>query len=497
MLVAGNRLIVTGFSYDQNASEINVLTIDERGVFEFEATYFITSEDYYSGENYASRLVNGRLLLYTPMELSFFEAADPKEFPQIRRWTEFNGFTEWQPLFGITDIYYPIQPSLDPIVHTLSVCSLDPETRLECQSTGIMGPPEKELYVTPDNAYLWMTSDFYELPYRWPAIDYCPENYDTEEYEVMPSALYEVPLFSGEPKAVHTMGAPGDQFSFGAQIGHFYALLNWLPGDCALDEPAPLKFASIPLDLLSDSPSMLEESHYTSVPRPDSYSIENRFVSEYLIYGGGNGIWQAYDGDEKGYGPTDVVILPVNSPADSKTVSVSHSAERIEVFGKNAIVDGYQTTTGLSFSLIEIGANPRIADTSYVDNVLEAERRSHAFNARIESDGSGLFGLATHFKDLVSDDYEDELPANLHFFEVDENLKFGAAGYLKGDSQSKNPDYECEVSCIEWYGNARPIFMNDRIFALTSNELVEGVLTSGQIIEVSRLAITTMPVHSR
>ena len=30
------------------------------------------------------------------------------------------------------------------------------------------------------------------------------------------------------------------------------------------------------------------------------------------------------------------------------------------------------------------------------------------------------------------------------------------------------------ASCVDWYGNARPIFLGDRMFALLGYELVEG-----------------------
>ena len=34
----------------------------------------------------------------------------------------------------------------------------------------------------------------------------------------------------------------------------------------------------------------------------------------------------------------------------------------------------------------------------------------------------------------------------------------------------------CKASCVDWYGNARPIFLGDRVFALLGYELVEGQL---------------------
>ncbi|WP_206362001.1 hypothetical protein [Sphingomonas montana] len=44
-----------------------------------------------------------------------------------------------------------------------------------------------------------------------------------------------------------------------------------------------------------------------------------------------------------------------------------------------------------------------------------------------------------------------------------------------------------QASCVDWYGNARPIFIGDRTFALMGYELVEGRVQGGRINEVRRL----------
>ena len=49
--------------------------------------------------------------------------------------------------------------------------------------------------------------------------------------------------------------------------------------------------------------------------------------------------------------------------------------------------------------------------------------------------------------------------------------------------------YSCEVSCIDWYGNSRPIFTDGRVFGLTGTELIEGRIWGGEIHEVQRLNI--------
>lgn len=49
-------------------------------------------------------------------------------------------------------------------------------------------------------------------------------------------------------------------------------------------------------------------------------------------------------------------------------------------------------------------------------------------------------------------------------------------------------DDPCEASCVDWYGNARPIFVDGRIFALLGYELVEGELRDGRMVERRRIS---------
>jgi hypothetical protein len=45
----------------------------------------------------------------------------------------------------------------------------------------------------------------------------------------------------------------------------------------------------------------------------------------------------------------------------------------------------------------------------------------------------------------------------------------------------------CVASCVDWYGNARPIFLRGRVFALLGYELVEGREEGGGVREVRRV----------
>jgi hypothetical protein len=49
-------------------------------------------------------------------------------------------------------------------------------------------------------------------------------------------------------------------------------------------------------------------------------------------------------------------------------------------------------------------------------------------------------------------------------------------------------DDDCRASCVDWYGNARPLFVRGRVFALLGYEIVEGNLADNRIRETRRVS---------
>jgi hypothetical protein len=43
---------------------------------------------------------------------------------------------------------------------------------------------------------------------------------------------------------------------------------------------------------------------------------------------------------------------------------------------------------------------------------------------------------------------------------------------------------------VDWYGNARPIFLGGRVFALLGYELVEGTIRGARLEEIGRADFT-------
>lgn len=174
MLVLGDRIVVTGYSYPERASEISVFRLDGAGRFAREGTFFLSSNDYYDTRNYATRLVDGNLLIYTPLELSEVDPARPIPWPRIRRWRSGEATREpgdnedgarrrtgarreGRSLFTATDVHRPLFMTAAPTVHSFTLCPLGPEAAgrdLDCRSTAFIGGLWRHSYISPTDAFL-------------------------------------------------------------------------------------------------------------------------------------------------------------------------------------------------------------------------------------------------------------------------------------------------------------------------------------------------------
>lgn len=65
MLIAGDRVVVVGCSYKRGGTEINRFRISGDGRLWFEDSHQLRSNDYYSADSYASRLIGNRLIFYS------------------------------------------------------------------------------------------------------------------------------------------------------------------------------------------------------------------------------------------------------------------------------------------------------------------------------------------------------------------------------------------------------------------------------------------------
>jgi hypothetical protein len=481
MLIAGDRVLVLGFSYESRGTEINRFRLLPDGRLKFEDSYHVKSDDYYSSENYATRLIGETLVLYTPLSIRFEK--DPLEaLPSMRRWKGQEDDEGFRRIAARGDIYLP--PSLRrdkdadvSTLHTVTTCDVA-AVEMDCRSTAVFGPESRNFYVSAHAVYLWVSDG------------------RSEDSATVNAMVYRLPLDGGRPTAAAVRGAPANQFSFreDAEEGVLNVLVRSRGGGDAMWRPqftqGSLALLRLPLSQFGDGSGASPASLYRPLPRPsdeDDYGLENRFAGRHLIYAAGRGWGDVEDEASK------LFVTPLRGGAVTE-LSVPSAVGRIELIGRDALAVG-AGERDLTFSTVELvdGATPRLGDRYVHRAASEAETRSHAFFFRPTSaDGaSGLIGLPVArparpgWKQL----WEDS-SAMVFLRRADRRLS--PLGEL---AASQEPDEDgCKASCDDWYGNARPIFLRDRTFALMGYELVEGRVTAGGIVE--RRRISFLPKHT-
>lgn len=497
MLVSGNRILVTGYSYDENASEIAVFTIDDRGKLTRETAFYITSDDYYDSENYATRLVNGNLVIYTPLDLRYVDTGRPLQAPVIRRWLrddERRAVTSaGRPMFDAHDIFKPIQPTRAPVVHSVSVCPLGDlrsGDELACETTAFVGPTQREFFVSNTDIFLWAWPTPWgdeRLPDPCAALGAGPDRFTVR------AALYRIPFDGGSPRAIFTRGLPPGQMAMDATESEFRALIAWNNSACDERPVLELRYFRVPLRALGSRPGHAPANAYATLPSLEEGAFEVRFSSSHLVYGGGR--WEFPDVSElAGAQSGRIVVVPLARPSAVVTLTAPHNILRIDRARERFIVTGYRDARGLSVSALELGRRPRIADTLVLDGRYESENRTHAFNSLVGADGAGIVGLPTVRRVKESRRLAWRSAASdLSFLTLSADGRIAPAGELEVRAEAVDPGYRCEVSCVDWYGNTRAMFVGGRILGLSATELIEGELVAGRIVERRRLNLSVAP----
>ena len=468
MLVSTDTVAVIGYSYERGGTEVGLFSIDRAGNLAYRSTYHLRSNDYYSSRNYASRLIGNKLIFYTPLYMNPY-AEDPLvEFPAVRKWHKGAKPEEFQLIVSATHVYRPeraINPNSGLALHTVTTCDLA-NGDFKCDATAVLGPPGRVFYVSPESVYVWTTEWSYY------------GQHSTEK-----SMVYRMPLDGSSPSALGVSGSPVDQFSFlESEDKHLNVLVRsngsgddmWsaerTAGDVAL--------LRVPISEFNDGTNDASSWDYHGLPKPRGYTFQNRFVGEYLLYGTGSG-WGAPQNK------TESNLFVVNwKDGEVSQLKVNHGVDRIEALGSDAIVVGTDGSN-LHFSSIRLAEAPAVADEFIRKGASQGELRSHGFFYKPDGPNSGVLGLPISVPGRSGYKHLFEESAAIIFLRND-GLHFEEVGELTAQSE-RAVDDSCRASCVDWYGNSRPLFIRGRIIAMLGYELVEGSIKNGRMQEMRRI----------
>ncbi|MBW0145657.1 beta-propeller domain-containing protein [Sphingomicrobium clamense] len=473
MLLKDDMVVVIGYSYARGGTEVIRFNLDADGELTYRDATHLRSNDYYSSRNYASRLIGDRLVYYTPLYLGWGD--DPYQFfPAWRRWRG-QVDEEFTPLLGPTELYYV--PTLRgeegadfSALHSVIECDLTAR-EVDCDARAVLGPSSRTFFVSQDAVYLWMSN-----AYRWDA--------DRKR-----SFLYRLPFSDDEtPSAIATFGQPVDQFSFREDTagGILDVLVRnegggdwmWNPevtgGDVAL--------LSLPLSELGDGSGRADARFYRDLPAVEGYNFQNRFVGRHILYGAGNFAARK-----------PAILVAADTRGGPITpLAVPHAIERLDLMGSDGIVIG-SGAKGLTFTSVLLDGTARLGSDFTFPKASQGENRSHAYFFRPDNrDGTdGILGLPVAKRLEPSARRFLGNGSAILFLERDDRA-LSMAGELVANAAGARDD-ACVASCVDWYGNARPIFVGDRVFALMGYELVEGRFDGSEIREIARLDYAPAP----
>ncbi len=483
MLVRGNRIFVVGYRYGiqlegsssspwgwfSGATEISSFSIDDDGGLERGDSHFFQSNDYFSGSNYASRLVDDELIFYMPWSLPWgFEGSPSEALPRVLHHQGDNQFVTGDPLFSATDIIQPVDTPWSPVFHTVTQCQLGDDLDIDCQARSLISDWSREFYVSTENIFLSVGDHVYSMPLQ------------------------------GDDAKVHSVvGQPIDQFSFRQVDDTLYLATTrsvtidddddddddsdvgdddvsnssdgvvtddeyWGGGGGATMERR-LEMLALPLSEFDNQGEQSLEDKITLISDDvDSmWWMNNRHVDGWYIAGDGTDLY-AYELDS---GIThdfeldgDVTRIE-NAPGVGALVVQSDWDWDA---GSDLIVD----------TLVLDGSSAEVVEGTVMEDMMEGESRSHGFFFRPDDKG-GIFGLP--ILNLTSDyGWWGSGAANIGFFRTHLDGSIELQGIVSSTDEAGG---ECVTSCIDWYGNTRPIFLFGRIYALMGSEFVEVVLT--------------------
>ena len=443
LLMWGNTVAVIGYSYARGGTEIGLFNISDSGELSYQATYHLRSNDYYSSRNYASRLIGSKLVFYTPLYLNPWRGNPQDALPAMRKW----GSGDFKRIAPATRIYRSDEP-LDPwqgvALHTVSVCELA-KAELDCQSSAVLGPAGRVFYVSPSSVFVWNVK----------------------------GAVFRLPLDGGAPSALKVAGSPIDQFSFLEGGDGFLNVLVRAGGrgEAMWSSEAPrganagdLSLLRVHLSRFSDGRDSASSDNYQPLPAPvGGRALQNRFVGSYLLYGSGS-LYAVRYADGSSFG------LPLR-----------HGVDRLEALGGDAVAIGADGKD-LHFTSLRMAPYPVAAGHYQRANAAQGETRSHGF---FYNEREGLLGLPVIGGGQRTMRHQLRHASASILYLKNHSLKFLEIGSLDASPAAGNDD-GCRASCVDWYGNSRPLFIRDRVFALMGYEIVEGRVGANRIVEVNR-----------
>ena len=402
MLVRGDRLYVIGYRYGlklaasaagpsgdaagswHGATEVASFRL-ANGKIERLKSLFLESNDYFSGTNYASRMIDGKLVFYMPHGTWTRDSGKRQlHIPSFFTPNADGTFSKGAPIFTPSEVYVPLDVPSSPVFHTIVKCELPDDGGFTCNARSLLSGYGSEHYVTPGAVFLWSLPRAYMFRF--------------EDLGVV---------------AHKAAAMPQDQFSFKLDGGVLHMVgMAWTPpvpknglgngngsGDAPIAEPPSGGYALPKQQLVVESLPIADFDVYGDQvlgpkERPVGIPAEaglgwgqkQRFVGQSLFLG-----LSRYSSTDST--TSNMLVRFDLGSGETTTRDLPGSVVRIEPLGDSRALVAVQSSTALDLESVRVTGDLVPQGSAHVDGLSQGESRSHGFFFKPASDGGGAFGL--------------------------------------------------------------------------------------------------------
>lgn len=471
ILALDGRIVLLGYG---GGSQLIGFDLDAEGRLHRRWHYTLTSNDYFSGQNYGMRLHGDRLVFKQSLGLSLGKGMS---WPTWRLGGE--PAETARSLVAEHQILLPGLVSEHPDLHLVLSCPLPmlDAGRFECDARGVVSDGESELYVAESAAYLALSAwdDELYLDPQFNAWGWSPRLSPEQLQAHRQTWLVRFPLArSGPPDMARLRGELHSQFWLKELGGDLHAISS-----TGYDDDAALLLHRVrDRDFAQADEAIMTPRR--SLPGHARGPVRLTERAAYVV--------RATDTAEQDQPGVSLAVLGLQS--DSLThLDLDFWPSRLEPALGHLVATGNDGRDELRFALLPDHAAPRILDQIGLAGYRESEYLSHAFNAGRPAAGRVVFGLPVVPSIADSSDGYDrtEQVSDMLLIDMsDSRLRY--LGLVDMATQAQ-PELDCELSCVDWYGNARLFFVGDRIFALSADQLAELRLRGNALQEVARIRL--------
>ncbi|HRQ64053.1 MAG TPA: beta-propeller domain-containing protein [Xanthomonadaceae bacterium] len=487
LLTFGDGLVVLGFNFDADISELFVFQVDDFGGLIRGPRLQVRSEDYYSGHNVGARVHGDRLLLSLVADLEL----DPDGSGNWPFWRRADGDEGWAMLVEPEGLYLPLLVTESPVVRLVLDCALDGllAGTLDCRTTGIVSDDEAEFYASGNAAYLlvmgWEDEAWLDPRFSPRRVDWDDRLADLRRHRV--TIVYRIPNDGAPPTVARLRGVPGNQFALKEVGDSLYAATE------VHDAGGTRRIALTRIGLSDFSDRIHDPRREVALLDVEETHRSVRLTDDALWLGEHT---YAMREEERTHRASTLLVQPFDGPP-ARRVPLVHSVDRIEPLGDRVFLSGRNDQDDWVMALAQQNRAARrpgvtVGSPVAVHSHVPADTRSQAFNRGALSDGSEWLGLPGFLR--LADDPKSwgrwfgNQVADIVYLRAD-GTHLGVPAILSmQDIDAPHPD-ELDESHWDWYGNARLFFIGDRVFALSGALLKEARLDRNGVREVRSIAL--------